>query len=645
MGRYDELRAQLQGSTPLPKANSGGVKKKPKTTVGVIKGAYDEIRNNLLDIDPEFSSKGVPDFGFRAGLSAMDTDPERENYLNRITGQGGWTKDRFNQYALTPQGMTTLNQPPIATIIDEPGLSRYDVADVAGDLPGIAGATGAGLMASGLGWAPGMAIAGLGAAGGKALGELYEEYKGLNLQGPAEVATDLAKEGGLAATGEGIFRGFLAPIGRKLLAPEAKRVTPETKRLVGEALEIGARPNVSQVTKAPILSRTQSMLHKIFNDPAANQNSIALKKEMVRLAHASGPKVTSQKTGEQVAGDISRARGALSRWANRNYGIIDEAVGGQPVVPVQRLKNEASQILDLLPLDKNTGEPIFASKDTIAFLKQVAGLDDLVTFSQAQMIRGQLYNAIADDTLIPGVSSHHASVLYKAAKGGLDDAVTAGHLPPDIAGTLKVVNSRYKKEITKYNDAFLQRIMADPSKAGMIEPTQIVNMAFRKGGSTKLERLFRVIKPGTQAKVRRVAMEDVLSNVLERSDDPLVSVFNGKKLLSTLDGYGEDTLKSMFGEDLTKKLYRFGNVTQLVTQKMAMSGGLVAAHVALHPWQNLGKLVRFNMFSKFLNSDVGLKWLTEGFEAKTTRDVTALATRAMDQMLLLADGDVQSDAN
>ena len=138
-------------------------------------------------------------------------------------------------------------------------------------------------------------------------------------------------------------------------------------------------------------------------------------------------------------------------------------------------------------------------------------------------------------------------------------------------------------------------------------------------------------------------MEDLLSKSLSRTEDPLTIMFNGKRFLDNLDSYGRDTLVQMFDTRTVDRLYKYGRVTSFVNQRMPFSGGLVAAHLALHPWQNLGKMVRLNYFSKFMNTDAGLKWLTEGLEAQKTRKVGSWITRGATQMMAIGEQNTQAD--
>ena len=219
-------------------------------------------------------STGIRDVGLRAGLSRQDTEEERAQFLNKQFGKDNWFKDHFGAYIVKPEGLDKIKQPhyglPVA--FDEQRNTLMDFADFAGDAPTIAGATVAGLASGGIGALPAIGLVGLGAAGGKGYQETAEALMGENIQSTPETAKMLAEEFAYGATGEAVFRGALRPLGRKLMAPEVKRMTPTARKLAQEALEIGAKPSISQISKPPILGRTQSMMNRIFGDPNAEHN-------------------------------------------------------------------------------------------------------------------------------------------------------------------------------------------------------------------------------------------------------------------------------------------------------------------------------------------------------------------------------------
>ena len=132
-------------------------------------------------------------------------------------------------------------------------------------------------------------------------------------------------------------------------------------------------------------------------------------------------------------------------------------------------------------------------------------------------------------------------------------------------------------------------------------------------------------------------MDDILENISGLTDDPFVEVFQGKQFRQMLDSYGESTLNEMFGKELTGDLYRLAKVTQLVTQRQAMSGGLVAANIALHPLQNIARLAKLRILGSLMRTPFAMKWLTEGLEAPNTRAGAAALSRVAAYTSFLAE--------
>lgn len=601
------------------------------------------VLSKLLRHDPQFDYSGVPNARFRAGLSRMDNDAERKKFLERAVGTGGYTQDRFGRLALTVPGLQKLGiKAEKPRVVDEPLPSRYDIADVAGSAPAIGGAMAAATLAAPMAWPAALGMAALGAAGGKGIGEAVEALRGENLQGAGETAADLAKEAALSAAGEGVFRGVVAPIGRKLMAPEAKRFTPEVKALTQEARDIGARPSIAQITKAPLLGRSQAMYQRIFGDPAAEQNRRALAAEIERLGTAArggrtGAPLDPSEVGEMAVKDIVRGRRALSRWSNIAYGKVDELLGGQAAVPTAQVKQTAQAILEELPKSAK-GEAVLADKTLLASLQEVAALPDRMTIGQMQAARSRFHEAIADNSIVPGLSSRYARLLRDSAADALtqlDD--------PAAADLLKRVNATYGREIKKFDDALVKRITRDTRFAGAIPPEQVVDVVFKRGTPSSIKRVMPLLKKPAQDEVRQLAMQDILKHATRQTEDPLVSVFDGQSLQTALDGYGRETLDAMFGKQLADDLYRFSRVTKFVTQNQMGKGGQLAAQaIALRPLENLGRLVQINLIGKFMNSDKGIQWLTEGLRAPGTRAGAAALSRAAIMINQLAKEEQQA---
>jgi hypothetical protein len=646
--RIEKARIAEQGGPDMPGATDfqamlDKVNDLVDQAMPVVEGAWENIRNEIFEIDPSVSSAGVPDFGVRARLSRGDIMQEREQGLAENLGAGGYGKDVYGAYVATPSGMEHLGLPatdrPVR--IDEPWLTRHDFADISGDAPAMASSLGALALApfTGGGSLAAMLLAGGGSMLGKTLGETGEYMAGENLQTLPEVATDVGMEGIYGGAGEGVMRYALQPLGRKAMAPHAKSMTPEKTALAQEAVDIGGRASPSQITSAPILGRFEGMMNQIFGDRLAEKNSRALNAEMDRLRNVTYPtNVSASEVGAAIKSDISTARTAVSTWAKATTARLDELTGGTAVVPTARLKEVAAEILDRLPKDQRTGKPLFSSAETQSAVDDIlGGLPDHITFSEMTETVGRLWKAVDSDTIIPGVASHDAKQLWLAAREGFEGATApAGTNAKVVQDAIASFRTTYKDRIDMFDNALVSRIMRDKKFASALEPEQIVNATFSKGTTAPLKRVMALLDGTTVEKVRRLAMDDILGAISSRTDDPLIDIFQGKAFLNNLDKYGKPTLEAMFGKKTTQELYRLGRVTSLTTTRRGMSGGLVAANIALHPLRNVTKLLRFRILSKIMTSPNGVKWLTVGLDAPKTRaGANALARVAVMAQSLL----------
>ena len=590
-----------------------------ETPSGAVTGFAGGIKHTgefLSSRDPGIDYRtGVPSAGLRAGFSFMSGEAEKTNFLDQKVGQGNWGKDSFGAYFIKPEGLSKLgikSDKPIS--LDEQLATRYDIADIAGDIPTIIGGAGAGIAASGLGAPAGMALSALGAMGARSYTELGKNLLGYRKQEAGEIVSDIAGEGGKAAAGEGVAR-ILAPIARFILGPGSRRMTPEKALLAKQAQGQGFAVRPGAVTDAPILARWEGMVKSIFGDLYEEQNKAAAKTGVSRLRGA-GPQITKEEAGEVLSTSIRASRIKFSEAMSRRYGSINADVSTIP------LKKAASNLLDTLPETK-AGETAFISGETKKFLNEIFDLRDTIPANQMQRVRTMLREASESDNLIPGVMKHDARILRKAADSAMDE----------VEG-LKILNAEYRKGIQQFDNTVVSAITRQPGKAGAVDADQIVDYIIKPEHAMRVSRIKQMVSQETWAKVRSAHAEDLLSNVVKSTDDPLKTVFDGKSLRDVLDRYGRNTLNQVHGKQWTDDAYAFANSMMLANKTTKLSGGIVAANVALHPIANLPKLVWIRALAKIIEQPGTFKYLTEGVRFGPTTKAGAealsrLTTQAM----------------
>src|SRR3990167_6672009 len=457
-------------------------------------------------------STGVKNAAFRAGFSRMSNDAEKANYLNRSVGAGKWDKDSFGAYYIKPEGLRTLglkSDKPVS--IDEQTVSRYDVADVAGDLPAIVGGAGMGIAASGMGLLPGLGLAGLGAAGGKAFDEILKNIQGYQRKSAGEVAGTLGGEAGMAATGEGISSALM-PVARFALGPGASRMTPEKAALAEAAKNQGFKIRPGSVTEAPILARWEGMVRSIFGDLHAETNRRAAEAGIARLG-GGVQAVSKEAAGEAVSNAIKRERVNFSEIMGKRYEKIDELVGNQPIIPTATLKKQAEELLANLP--KTAEGQVVGGKD--AFLRDILNIGDALTVRQAQRLRTMLREASESPDIVPDVAMHEARVLKKSMEEAFEQAKSAspaGAKSQQAIELLRSTDGAYKSGIRQFDQPVIKAITRDASKR-TVDPDMVVEYLVKPERIVRLRQVKSLAGEEAWTKVQSAHAEELLSKVIQ----------------------------------------------------------------------------------------------------------------------------------
>lgn len=582
-------------------------------------------------------STGVNNAAFRAGFSRMSNDEEKANYLNMAVGRGEWDKDSFGAYFIKPKGLKRLGINAVKPVsIDEQTASRYDIADWAGDAPAIAGAMALPMAATGVGVPASIGLAALGGAGGRAIDEIVKNVQGLQRQSPGEVAGNLATEGALAATGEGVGRGLMGA-GKFAIGPGASRMTPEKKALADSTIEQGFKIRAGSVTDAPILARWEGMVKQIFGDLYETQNRAAAQSGIERLSQAAGPQVSREGAGEAVANSIRKSRVTFSEDMGRLYGQVDKLAQGQPIVPTRPIKDVARQLLEAMP--KTAKGDVVGGRT--GFINDILQMGDAMTVTQAQRLRTMLREMSESNDLTPDISMHDARML----RNSVNDAFAVakrGNTP--VVNALKIADAQYANGIRRFDNQVVTNITRDAGKPGAVDADMVVDYLIKPDRIVRLRRVKELVAPAEWEKVKSAHAQELLGNIVQGTDDPLKSIFNGRAFRDSLDKYGRATLEEVHGKEWVNSAYQYANALMLAEKRMTFwSGNLVAANIAIHPIQNLPRLVWIRALAKVMEQPGTFRYLTEGFKpSATTREATAVATRLASQVTALASDETGS---
>ena len=204
-----------------------------------------DFRRSEQISEPAFDTEtGVKSGSLRAVLSMAESAEEEDAKLTELFGMSKGTdflRDNRGRLALTPEGGKKVGVDlQRNTLIDEAGLSWYDLADLTSMGADIAGgiygtvkgaALGTATMGPGVGTFLGGALgAGTGTAAAGAVEEAIEGLLGVSRQSASEITKDLALDFGVGAAGEVVIGGAI-----KIAAPFVRGL--RGKRLEGEELQ------------------------------------------------------------------------------------------------------------------------------------------------------------------------------------------------------------------------------------------------------------------------------------------------------------------------------------------------------------------------------------------------------------------------
>ena len=161
----------------------------------------------------------------RFTLSRLDTNTEKEDYLNLTVGYDGWTTDKFGRYALTQKGLDLLGEPALlpnekGRVIDEyQGYTKYDWVDASPHIIQAVPPVVASVVLNPYGTVIGLIGTGVVGAGSYLGDELIEYAQGWSNQSAESIAYMASQYALYNSLGEGVARA-LRPFGRLISDPQ-----------------------------------------------------------------------------------------------------------------------------------------------------------------------------------------------------------------------------------------------------------------------------------------------------------------------------------------------------------------------------------------------------------------------------------------
>lgn len=333
---------------------------------------------------PEYkpSNEGeIEDTGFQFFYGRADNIEEKAKRLESTFGPETFKQvegtDKFTLLLdnISPELKKEYGLPETGDMyVNKPGFSWYDVAGFGGaEAAPLTAALGAGLVFSGVGIIPGMAIMATAGGGGKAFDEfvIEDRLEKMNTQSDNEVWGDVAILAATYGLGEGAGRALWAG-GRRLIKGPGARPDParigelvsggmgrqaatkiareEAKTELRAAVKgdkaagiPGARPSVSEVSQKAIMGRMQSIYEGIFpNAKAAAQNLEFVQTTLGRLGAGEIDDVTAKSLLKDQLDAVSAQVSNQMKNAN-----VDETVRIANRHLEEVIENEFKVLLDM----------------------------------------------------------------------------------------------------------------------------------------------------------------------------------------------------------------------------------------------------------------------------------------------------------
>jgi len=352
-------------------------------TVSAAFGPREE-RGEEPEKAPEYkpSNEGeIEDTGFQFFYGRADNIDEKAKRIEATFGPGTFKQvegtDKFTLLLdnISPELKKEYGLPETGDMyVNKPGFSWYDVAGFGGaEAVPLTAALGAGLVFSGVGIIPGMALMAVAGGGGKAFDEfvIEDRLEKMNTQSDKEVWGDVAILAATYGIGEGVGRALWAG-GRRLIKGAGARPDParigeliaggmgrqaatkiareEAKTELRRAVKgdkaagiTGARPTVSEVSQKAIMGRMQSIYEGIFpNAKAAAQNLEFVRTTLGRLGAGEIDDVTAKSLLKDQLDAVSAQVSNQMKNAN-----VDETVRIANRHLEEVIENEFKVLLDM----------------------------------------------------------------------------------------------------------------------------------------------------------------------------------------------------------------------------------------------------------------------------------------------------------
>lgn len=511
---------------------------------------------------------------------------------------------------------------------------------MAGELPSLAGGLVGGLLTTARRSPTGMAVAGIGGAGGEAFKQIYQQAtdapnKPLT---PGEAATRIGTAGATQAFGEGAGRMLFSGIA-KLAAPFKKKIIPgleDANRMLQAALGSRAGFRPAQATESHVLDVAEGMAEKAWTagDSILQHKKLQLEgyetikdnvlKDFEKYA-------TSGATPEEVGLMFSKNKAfkdsVYKRLSSIKYGKVDALVGKESV-SLLPIKQEAERMVELAATRKGIGSTDAGD----ALLKKIAELDDVVTFGNAQSIRHGLMAELNKMSSTADVAKGMTKKFINLVDTSME--TSAKNLSPDAYKAWREANQFYRG----YKEVFSNDFMRSLDKVATKNPEKVVEAIFKKGAAPQIRQVKGLVSPKTFGELKAGYVRKLMKDT-----QGVDGVIVGKTFLQKMNDMGTPALREIFSPGEISNLRTFARVGESLQKKasdsslliqlwqgssLAMIAGGQAFESPRATTGGVAMLLGPWVLAKMLTNPTTANWLIQGMKTpRGTKEAAILASK------------------
>jgi hypothetical protein len=297
---------------------------------------------------------------------------------------------------------------------------------------------------------------------------------------------------------------------------------PERQTLIKEAYDTSARTSAREAgekvveaargTRAALLNEAQSTRRQV--EQAFNQADRGLRQ--MALAPVS--------TAQDVAGAVRTARKNFSVQMAGIYEKIDNLTGDQKIVPTQVIKEQAKELVKLMP--PNALPPL---------IKQWASgqAPKTISFAQAHALRSTLREM--GEMLDVSPTGQRIGNIRKLA-AAVDEAIasTEDFVGQQAAQQLKAADQLYAQGIAKFNNTAINRVVRELRSGIVPEPGYVANLIMNPDNPNLARTVFAMLPEQTRNNVIKADMGNLIAAASSRDAQGALRM-DGQSLMKALD--------------------------------------------------------------------------------------------------------------